>query len=398
MDKKDIKRLGLVFGVILLAAMGMDMSESVLTENGAILRNDIGEGEKEINLMLDIDGIGEDYEYALNVEPIRPTRERAMEYFAAAIEEIEGDFKTVQEAVPIKGEYSEGIVEAEWDLEPWNVIDADGTVIQEKIPEDGLIVSANVTLYCGEYEQIYQFSFNLEKKELSQEEKIFAALEEWRAAEMQKEGEMEIYLPEKLAGVELYWSVKKESITLGILVLEGIALVLLIVAQRQKKEQERKTLVRNLELDYPEIVGQLTLLLGAGMNTRQAWHKIATRYLDKREKGQIRKKDAYEGIVRMNRRMQEGENEKTAFQQFANETKNMKYHRLIRLLVSNLEKGAKDICEILEQESKQAYEQRVLQAKKLGEEASTHMLLPLLLMMIVVMAIVMLPAIFSFVR
>ena len=51
----------------------------------------------------------------------------------------------------------------------------------------------------------------------------------------------------------------------------------------------------------------------------------------------------------------------------------------------------------MEQESKQAYEQRILQAKKLGEEASTRMLLPLMLMMMVVMAIVMVPAMLSFV-
>lgn len=397
MEKKDVKKLGLAFGAILLIAIGIDVSQSGFTDNGAILRNDIGEKDKEINLMLDIEGVGEDYEYLLNVEPIRPTREQAMDYFAAAIREIEKDFEIMEETVPIKEEYLEGVVEAEWDMEPWNVMDANGEVIQEKLPEDGLIVNASVTLFCGEYEQIYQFPFEIKKKELSKQEEIFVALEEWIATEMTKEGEAELYLPEELEGTVLHWSAKKESITLSILALEMIALVMLVAAQHQKKEREEKELARNLELDYPEVVGQLTLLLGAGMNTRQAWNKIATRYSDKRQKEQIEKKPAFEGIVRMNRRMQEGENEKIAYQQFANETKNMSYHRLIRLLVGNLEKGTKGICEMLEQESKQAYEQRILQAKKLGEEASTRMLLPLMLMMIVVMAIVMVPAMISFI-
>ena len=108
-------------------------------------------------------------------------------------------------------------------------------------------------------------------------------------------------------------------------------------------------------------------------------------------------KVAYEGIVKMNRRMQEGENEKKAYQEFASEMKNVSYHRLIRLLIGNLEKGSRGMCAVLEQESKQAYEQRVLRAKKAGEEASTRMLMPLMLMMLVVMTIVMAPAMVDFI-
>ena len=98
----------------------------------------------------------------------------------------------------------------------------------------------------------------------------------------------------------------------------------------------------------------------------------------------------------MNRKIQEGENEKIAYQEFADEMKNAGFHRLIRLLISNLEKGAKGICTMLEQESKLAYEQKIMQAKKAGEEASTRMLMPLMLMMLVVMTIIMIPAMVDF--
>jgi len=51
---------------------------------------------------------------------------------------------------------------------------------------------------------------------------------------------------------------------------------------------------------------------------------------------------------------------------------------------------------LFKRRSEQAYEQRVLLAKRLGEEASTKMLIPLMLMMVLVMGIVMIPAIISF--
>jgi hypothetical protein len=50
----------------------------------------------------------------------------------------------------------------------------------------------------------------------------------------------------------------------------------------------------------------------------------------------------------------------------------------------------------LQEESRQAFEQRILQAKKKGEEASTKMLLPLMLMLMMVMGIIILPALIEF--
>ena len=98
----------------------------------------------------------------------------------------------------------------------------------------------------------------------------------------------------------------------------------------------------------------------------------------------------------MMRRIEEGENEKKAYQRFANELQNSYFHRLMRHLAGNLEKGTQGLCIILEQESKQAYEHRILQSKRLGEEASTKMLVPLMLMMVVVMVIVIAPAMIDF--
>lgn len=396
MEKKDIKKLGLVFAAILLLSIYMDRSKGNLTATGSILRNEAGGNEKEVHLSLDMEGIGKDYEYLLKVEPVRVTGEQAEQYFAGAIGEIEEDFQAIADEIPMKEEYQEGFVTAEWSMDAWKYVAADGKILQEKLPEEGVVVNASVTLTCGAYEQIYQFPFELTKYPLSKEQEILEEIEEWLDKEMSKEGEEEFCLPKEVSGTSLSWSEKRESITLKILVMELLAVFVLAFAKRQKQEQEKKELERKLEFDYPDVVAQLTLLLGAGMNTRQAWNRIATRYSDKRQKEQIAAKPAYEGIARLNRRIQEGENEKIAYQKFANEIQNLSYHHLIRLLVGNMEKGSGGICAVLEQESKQAYEQRILQAKKLGEEASTRMLMPLMLMLVVVMAIIMIPAMVSF--
>ena len=58
----------------------------------------------------------------------------------------------------------------------------------------------------------------------------------------------------------------------------------------------------------------------------------------------------------------------------------------------NLRKGTKGLTELLKLESIQAFEERKAQAKRLGEEAGTKLLLPMFLMLAVVLVIVIVPA------
>ena len=51
---------------------------------------------------------------------------------------------------------------------------------------------------------------------------------------------------------------------------------------------------------------------------------------------------------------------------------------------------------MLEQETENALEERKALAKKLGEEAGTKLLLPMMLMLGIVIAIIMVPAVLSF--
>ncbi len=397
MEKKDVRKIVVAFLVILLIGVAIDFSKTGIESDGVILRNEVGEDERDMHLIFNIEGQKDSYEYPLQVEPIRVVEEQAKRYFAGAIEEINKDFAQRDVcAVPAKASYQSGIVEAKWTFEPWNLVYEDGTVVQERIPDEGVNVSAEVILSCGKYEETYVLGFWLTRKEVSLEDKIVSALDEWMIQEMEKEGEQILQLPNEIEGVRLRWSEKEDSLTVKLLLLEGIAAVLLWYLQKRAQENKKRKLEESMERDYPDIVEQLALLLGAGMTIRQAWNRIATRYSDKRQKEQVLTRPVFEKIVLMNRRLSEGENERIAYQKFADEVGIMCYYRLIRSLLGNLEKGSMGINDFLEQESKQAYEQRITQAKKLGEEASTRLLVPLFLMMMVVMAIAMVPALVNF--
>ena len=68
----------------------------------------------------------------------------------------------------------------------------------------------------------------------------------------------------------------------------------------------------------------------------------------------------------------------------------------MRILIQNLRTGNRGLCELLVQEAAVAFEERKALARKLGEEAGTKMLLPLIMMLGIVIAIIMVPAMQSF--
>lgn len=396
MEKGEKLKLKIVYVLIFCMALVFDVTGGVLKKDNTIDRKQIGGDSVDVDLILNVKDMVEDYEIHLEIEPEKITKEKADACFLEVIEEIEEEFQSIEREVPIQTSYAEGLVKAEWSFSPSGIIDSDGKIQIEKLSEENTLVTAKAVLKCGAYETLYSFPFQIAKPKLTEWEKLERALEEWFDNQQEKEGTDIFQLPEELNGVRIQWEEKKELFAVKILCLEGISLIVLQIARKKEKENLEIKRKQKRDLQYPEISNQLLVLLESGMTTRQAWHKMASQYKEKRKNLLAEESEVYEGIVRMDCLLSEGEKEKAAYDDFALQMDTMCYRRLVRLLVNNLEKGSKDICQQLNVEAKQAYEQRMLTAKKIGEEASTKMLIPMMLMMILVMIIVIAPAIMGF--
>lgn len=394
MEKKDIFKLGIIYILVFLLALFSDIGKGQL-DNPVIVRDKVGGNTTKVDLLLDVGDAVKDYEVLLEIEPTQITQEEAEVYFSNAIKQIDTEFKEISRKVPMKENY-EQIVEADWSFSPAGMIESDGDIHFEKVAEDGTILMANVLLECGSYERVYSFPFKIYPPDWTESERIQQELDSYIAEQQKKEGVEEFYLPKELNGLPATWKEEKEYISIKILLLEVMSFVLLIYAKKKEKESLMQKQRYKRELQYPEIVNQLLILMEAGMTTRQAWHRIAYQYSEKRKKALIEDSEVYAAIVQMDRKLADGENERSAYESLVTQMDSMCYRRLMRLLINNLQKGNKDICQQLGIEAKQAYEQRILLAKKLGEEASTKMLIPMMLMMLVVMAIIMAPAMMGF--
>lgn len=403
MGKKQKIQIGLVCLLFLAMAWIMERQNPAGVEEGGLERKETGQGDLEMELELNAEGILEDCSYSVTITEYQPTEEEAKAYFREAREEIDSSFyekgedsSGVTEKVCIAESYVRGIVEAEWSFDQLEVIDLEGSVNKEAVPEQGVVVWASAELSCGAYGEMYSFPFQVVQGELSEAETLLASVEKNIAAQQQAEGEKYIYLPREAEGVSLSWKTKKENLVWKLLFIEGVALLLVPVVSRERKRSERKKRERQLLLDYPDMVSQLTILVGAGMSIRQSWNRISARYLDKRRKNTVSKRWGYEEMAKTARQMEDGKGERQAYEDFGENTGLRPYHRFVRILVENLQKGNRGLATLLEQETEAAFDEHFLLAKKMGEEASTRMLLPLILMMAVVMAVVIAPAIIGF--
>ena len=211
-----------------------------------------------------------------------------------------------------------------------------------------------------------------------------------------KEGNQLLTLPKEVNGVSLRWSEAKRHLVIKMLFFEVIVLVLLYFVRIEREKTKRKERQDQMMLDYSEVVSKLLILMGAGMSLKQSWNTISARYSDKRKKNEAPKRFIYEEMVYTNHEIQDGETELVAYQKFGERTEVGAYQRLVRILVQNVQIGSRGICQLLSQEAEDAMEERKALAKRMGEEAGTKMLFPLLLMLGIVFAIIMTPALLAF--
>lgn len=398
------RKIALVMVSALLLGMYLDFKDTgALQDDNCITRQETGEGEEELRLLLNAEDVLEDYSYTLTVEEELPDKETVEKYLQQAKEEIDEGFcdegehlSHVTGGVHIADNYVNGLVQAEWLFDNYDVMETDGTSIDEAVPQEGIVVETEARLSCYETQESYHFSFMLFPKEKTKSEQLLADIQADIGSQLAKVGEKSLILPLEMDGIHLTWSQQRTHYSLKILVLEFVVMVGLLLARKEEQKKERKRRQEQMQLDYPEIVSKILILCGAGMSVKQAWNKISASYLDRRKKDKRQKRYAYEEMLRTNREMLDGVSERIAIQKFGEHAGLSSYHRFSRLLVENMQKGAKGMDVQLCREADDAFEERKNIARKLGEEAGTKMLFPMMIMLSVVMAVIMVPAIMSF--
>lgn len=387
--------------ILALVLLGIALYLDLSTDHGSVNqlpKREVGEGATELELVINTPEGEMDYE--LEIQERALEEQEAMELLAQAKREIDETIyykgenaNEVRKGLHTSDKYAGKRVRATWDFNNYKFIDDEGLILSENLPEEGLIVSAEVTLRVQQYIEVYEFDFRVMPPEYTYHEQI--AHDAKKEIE-QNEDNRNIYLPEIVNGSSVKWKKKGENYFGKILFLEIIsALVIGLLTSRSRKQaSERERLL--MKYDYSEIVGKYGILLGAGMSTKQVWYNISALYLKKRNERKQMKRGIYEEMLKTYYELRGGAYEAEAYLNFGKRVHMPEYNRFIRLINQTNTKGARGVSALLQAEATGAFGERVALARKLGEEASTKLLFPMLLMMMVLFAIIIAPAIIEF--
>lgn len=142
-----------------------------------------------------------------------------------------------------------------------------------------------------------------------------------------------------------------------------------------------------IQLEFPDFINKLTLLVNAGMTISKAWEKIV---LDSTKESVL-----YEEMSYALSEISAGKPEAVAYEEFGRRCKIKEIIKFVSVIILNLKKGGSDVVPILKVQGDECWEMRKNAAKKLGEEASTKILIPLMIMFIGIIVIVVTPAVLS---
>lgn len=397
-----------VFAAILLmglpiAAWWSERGQGELNADNCISMGEPGDGAREVVLTLEAEGLLEDYEYSVDVPTRKLSGQEVEALFTQAQREIDSTFfregenpDRVTVEVHPKESYVGGLVSAEWTYDNYRFLDTEGQVRQDQIGESGETLYVEAELSCEGEVMLYGFFIHIYPEEKSEAERLLQGISEEIERQKQLPGNTKITLPMEQEGVALSWGEEKEHTALKIVGLELMILVLLPLLRGEKRKKAKKMRDREFLLAYPDLVSKLTVLVGCGMPIKQAWNRISAPKSEKGLKYAKPTERLQEEMRATMRAMEGGESERVAYQNFAERIGLRPYYRLIRILIQNLEKGSAGLCRQLQKESESAFADRTMLARKLGEEASTKMIFPLIMMMGIVMAIVIAPAIIGF--
>ena len=405
--RKKLSHTQKQMGFLLLAAAAFGLLAGIFGESDdateTLYRNENGAGDYEETYYLNVDGVLENYIYNINVPQQVLTREEELhlleEARAEIVQEFPGENSSVNhitDGVVIRDSYQDGKVAAEWYFDNYEVMDGQGKVIASELPEEGILVNASVELSCGESENSESFYFRVFPGEQTHQERLLAELDAYFENQEQMAGQDVLELPEQLLEYTLHWSRKKEYLPEKLLIFGGVLAVCLFFSEKEKEKKRQKERRQKLLLEYPDMLSKLVLLLGAGMTVGGAWKRIAAIYENKRQIKAIPEMPLYEEMLVTCREIEGGISEERAYERFGERCRERRFRKLGNLLTQNLRKGSRGLTALLAQEAEESYEERKSEARKYGEEAGTKLLLPMVLMMGIIMAILIVPAVLSF--
>lgn len=166
--------------------------------------------------------------------------------------------------------------------------------------------------------------------------------------------------------------------------------VLVFYLTDREIEQKIAMKKRKILIDLPSFLNTLSLLLGAGLSYSAAVQKIISEDQAKRP--------LYRELQATLSEIQSGKPMSLAYEGFARRCRVPEVTRFVSTVLQNLSRGSSDLARVLCLLSQECWQKRKDIARKQGEEASSKLVFPMVMIFVAVSIIVLAPAIMAMSR
>ncbi len=359
----------------------------------ALMRNSYGEGAEQIEVEVQGQG-GFTARHSLEVrerefteEEVKLLYERICLELGQIMQGENASLAEVEQNLYFPEEVSEYPFWITWESSDTSVISDEGEILRQYRKEP-VNVTVTATLEYGFFEAIHSWEITV-LPGLWTEEEIWKYHVE-RA--LQESDEKSLFdeqwlLPEEVNGQALAWEAAQENFTAELAGLFGIGILLVVWGRNNDLQRKLKQRDLLLEEEYSTVVTKMTLYLGAGMTVKSAWKKTADIQIKRNPKSAA----AQEMLLAL-REMNSGIYENQCYENFGLRCGRQEYVKLGSLLSQNLRKGNSELLLRLREEALLAGENKKHLVRRRGEEASTKLIGPMVLLLGISLVLIMVPA------
>lgn len=395
-EKLRLMLLVLLAGSLLTGLLGIkELLETKLGPEPVLKRGEVGEGEWEAHLMAQIGKERE--EVYVNVPERQLTEMELQALYTECLAELE---RLIRAAEDENGQITEDIelpevleeypFEINWKSSDPMLISADGSIEAAKLTGGEQVCLTAGLWYGGKIkEQDFLIELGTMREENTRKRSLQEAL--WKQEEASRYEES-FPLPDRLGEETVTWTLMQEKKSPVFLLLTLAAAVGVFVLKDKDLHEQTLERRKSLKISYPMILNKFVLYMGAGMTVRGSFFKIAMDY----QKNSSVILPAYEEMLYSCHELNAGMSEGLVYERFGKRSGLQEYARFAAMLGQNLKKGNSGLLGRLREESDKAMLEDLQFRKKIGEEAETKLLIPMIMMLGIVMLLVMIPAFTAF--
>ena len=328
------------------------------------------QGEK--SLLLEV------YPREYSSEEFEALADKAVDYAVSVIPGNNPDLMNVSSDLKLITSDETGTLSFTWSSLQPDVVGSSGRIYE--ISEEKEVI-LELTITDGIHERMAEIPIRVVPEKMSEDEeaKLMSSLEEYEKAD-RTEGS--ITFPKEINGQRLRVSRessgKKQVLIYAVLGIGAIAYICHGLSELKERKGKRQEALRR---QYYSFVSRLSLLIGAGINVKEAM-RLASEGAEELA-GEVR--------LAVNQ-IDSGLSEEKAYLAMSGRMGIPEYTRLMTMISQNINHGNSKLLLLMDQEVKNAMNIRREHIRKKGETASEKLLIPTALLLVIVIGVIMIPA------